>query len=99
MYIEKLKADVVNQKEAVDSGNKKEIEEALEKGAKDTKDGASHAKPNPKLYELAKDIAPAKMEETEKAIEQGKASGADVTDLMGELAKQINADTDRASDM
>lgn len=99
LYIEKLKADVEQQKEAVASGNKKKIEKALDKGAKDTKAGAYHTKSNTKLFELAEDTAPAKLEETEKQIEQGKAGGAAVTKLMGQFAKLVREDTNQASDM
>lgn len=99
LYIEKLKADVTKQKEAVQSGNKKSIEKSLEQGAKDTKAGASHAKSNPKLYKLASKTAPEQLEKTAKAIEGGTASGAAVTKLMGEFDEQVRADTEQASDM
>lgn len=98
-YVEDLKADVEQENRAVDSGNKEAMEEALDKGAKDTKAGASHTKSNPKLFKLASETAPAQMEKTEEEIKDGKADGATVTQLMGAFADQINEDTEQASDM
>lgn len=99
MYVEGLKADTVKTKEAVQSGNKKAIVQAVDKDAEDAKAGASHAKKNPKLYKLASEEAPAELEQTGKAIEAGKATGAAVTKLAGEFAKEISKDTGIPSDM
>lgn len=99
MYVEGLKADVQKDKVAVASGNKKEIVSALEKGAKDTKAGASHAKKNPKLFKLASETAPKELEKTAKAIETGKATPVAVPKLMGEFAKEVRKDSEIPSDM
>lgn len=99
MYIEGLKADVQKGKEAVQSGNKMEIVENIEKSAKDTKAGASHAKKNAKIFKLASETAPEELEKTAKAIKTGKATGADATKLTGKLAKEISQDDGIPSDM
>lgn len=99
IYVEGLKADVQKEKEAVQSGDKKAMVQTIGKVAKGAKAGASHAKKNPKLYKLASETAPAKLEQTGKAIEAGKAGGAAVTKLAGEFAREISEDTEIPSDM
>lgn len=91
-YVELLIADNEKEKEAVQSGNKEALVADLRQTAKDTKAGASHAKKNEKLYELASETAPVENEQLAQAIEDGKATIADAIKLTGEDAQEISED-------
>lgn len=88
-YIRTLIADIENQKEAVKSGDKMAMGHSVEKGAKDTKKGASAFKAIPGLFKLANKEAPEKLEELGAEIVEGIKTPEDENKMLGKFATKI----------
>lgn len=87
--------DKKNQGKAVKSGDKMAEARSVEKGAKDTKEGASALKSNPELYDFANKMASPKLEELGAEIEIGSSDAKDENDLLGEFNTKVRQYTNQ----
>lgn len=88
-YIFEAIADTYAVRQAVASGDRNAVVQALLDGARDAQAGAYHTQPNPALYQLASETGLLEVVELASEVAAGRKGGDDVRNTMGLFADQV----------